>query len=143
MTEQLALFDVEPTPQDMVREFHEVFRCPVDRRALDVVVSRIRLVHEEYKELLDELQQARFQLHRGEKISNLHKIAKELSDLLYVVYGTGVSLGIDLHEGFKKIHESNMSKLGEDGLPIFRPDGKVLKGEGYVEPDMTSTVREI
>lgn len=63
--------------------------------------------------------------------------AKELTDLLYVVYSAGVTFGIDLDEAFKRVHESNMSKLGEDGKPIKRADGKILKGPNYWVPDLS------
>ena len=68
------------------------------------------------------------------------QIAKELTDLLYVVLGFGVVLGIDLDKTFKVVHDSNMSKLDDDGKPIYREDGKVLKGPNYVKPDMTGVV---
>jgi len=61
-------------------------------------------------------------------------LLKELADLVYVVYGTAVSLGLNLDEALERVHESNMSKLGEDGKPIYREDGKVLKGSNYKEP---------
>ena len=65
-------------------------------------------------------------------------IADALTDILYVVYGTGHSYGIDLDECFQEVHSSNMSKLGEDGKPIRRDDGKILKGPNYFEPDLES-----
>ena len=65
-------------------------------------------------------------------------IADALTDILYVVYGTGHSYGIDLDECFQEVHSSNMSKLGEDGKPIRRDDGKILKGPNYFAPDLES-----
>ena len=64
------------------------------------------------------------------------QIADALTYLLYVVYGAGHSFGIDLDECFQEVHSSNMSKLGEDGRPIYREDGKVLKGPSFFEPDL-------
>lgn len=64
------------------------------------------------------------------------EIADALTDLLYVVYGAGHAFGIDLDECFLEVHESNMSKLGEDGRPIYREDGKVLKGPDYFPPNL-------
>ena len=64
------------------------------------------------------------------------EVADALTDLLYVVYGAGHAFGIDLDECFGEVHESNMSKLGEDGRPIHREDGKVLKGPHYAPPDL-------
>lgn len=62
---------------------------------------------------------------------DLTKVAKELADLLYVVYGTAAAYGIPIDNVFREVHRSNMSKLGEDGKPIYREDGKVLKGPNY------------
>lgn len=63
-------------------------------------------------------------------------IADALTDILYVVYGAGHSFGIDLDACFSEVHRSNMSKLGQDGKPIYREDGKVLKGPDYSDPDL-------
>ena len=64
------------------------------------------------------------------------EIADALTDILYVVYGAGHAYGIDLDECFNEVHSSNMSKLGEGGKPIYREDGKVLKGPNYFPPDL-------
>jgi len=69
------------------------------------------------------------------------EIADALTDILYVVYGAGHSFGIDLDECFDEVHSSNMTKLGEDGRPMYRDDGKVMKGPNYREPDLTAFVR--
>ena len=66
------------------------------------------------------------------------EIADALGDLLYVVYGAGHAFGIDLDECFKEFHASNMSKLGPDGKPIKREDGKVLKPDTFFPPDLKS-----
>jgi predicted HAD superfamily Cof-like phosphohydrolase len=64
------------------------------------------------------------------------KLTKELADVLYVVIGTAVAFGLPLEKAFKEVHRSNMSKLGADGKPILREDGKVLKGPNYSEADI-------
>lgn len=64
------------------------------------------------------------------------EIADALTDLLYVVYGAGHAFGIDLDDCFLEVHESNMSKLGKDGRPIYRDDGKVLKGPDFFQPNL-------
>ena len=86
---------------------------------------RVELIAEE----LDELKEA---------ISNrdIIEVADALTDLLYVVYGAGHAFGIDLDACFEEVHASNMSKLGPDGYPIYRDDGKVLKGPDFFEPDL-------
>ena len=86
---------------------------------------RIELIQEELEELSDAVADR-----------DMIQIADALTDLLYVVYGAGHSFGIDLDECFEEVHRSNMSKLGENGRPIHREDGKVLKGPGYFEPDL-------
>ena len=86
---------------------------------------RLELIQEELDELSDAVADR-----------DMIQIADALTDLLYVVYGAGHSFGIDLDECFEEVHRSNMSKLGENGRPIHREDGKVLKGPGYFEPDL-------
>ena len=67
---------------------------------------------------------------------SLVEVADALSDILYVVYGAGHAFGIDLDKCFSEVHRSNMSKLGNDGKPIYREDGKILKGENFIEPNL-------
>ena len=65
---------------------------------------------------------------------------KELADLVYVCYQMAASQEWDLDEAMRRVHKSNMSKLGEDGKPIYRADGKVLKGPNYKEPTLTDLI---
>ncbi len=90
---------------------------------------RIELIAEE----LDELKEAI-------AYEDITDIADALTDILYVTYGAGHAFGINLDLCFKEVQESNMSKLGEDGKPIYREDGKVLKGPNYFPPDLTKFV---
>jgi predicted HAD superfamily Cof-like phosphohydrolase len=132
---------------DRVKEFHEKFiqkedpQTPVVR-GKETELLRIRLMCEELQETLAEL---------GYKISfniipqlhheiDLVKLGKELSDLLYVVYGTAVSYGLPIDDIFAEVHRSNMSKLGEDGNPVLREDGKILKGPNYTPPYLDDIV---
>tara|TARA_R100000664_G_C2735901_1_gene125364 strand:+ start:642 stop:1037 length:396 start_codon:yes stop_codon:yes gene_type:complete len=69
-------------------------------------------------------------------------IADGLTDLLYVVYGIGHSFGIDLDPLFTEVHKSNMSKLDDEGKPIYRKDGKILKGPSYKPPDIEGVLRK-
>lgn len=87
---------------------------------------RLDLIAEE----LEELQQAM-------NDHDIVEIADALTDLLYVVYGAGHAYGIDLDKCFDEVHRSNMSKLGADGKPIYREDGKVMKGSSYFAPNLT------
>ena len=88
---------------------------------------RLELVSEEFSELCQAIEDR-----------DMVEIADALTDLLYVIYGAGHAFGIDLDECFDEVHRSNMSKLGEDGRPIYREDGKVLKGPNFFEPDLES-----
>ena len=91
---------------------------------------RLDLIEEEVQELRDGL---------GKK--SMLEIADALTDILYVVYGAGHAFGIDLDDCFHEVHSSNMTKLGADGRPLYREDGKVMKGPNYREPDLTKFVQ--
>ena len=114
---------------ELVGDFMEAFgqKVEVDPTWPDFNTRELRL--ELIQEELDELAQA-------VDDRDMIQIADALTDLLYVVYGAGHSFGIDLDECFEEVHRSNMSKLGENGRPIHREDGKVMKGPGYFEPDL-------
>ena len=86
---------------------------------------RLDLIQEEVGELLVALEK-----------KDIVEIADALTDILYVTYGAGHAFGLDLDECFEEVHQSNMSKLGIDGKPIYREDGKVLKGRGYKPPQL-------
>jgi len=93
------------------------------------------LIVEEFKEFLD----AENQLIMGLRLNSADCL-KELADLVYVCYQYAENLGWDLDEALNRVHESNMSKLGENGQPIRRDDGKVLKGPNYQPPTLTDLV---
>ena len=90
---------------------------------------RIDLIKEE----LDELQEAM-------KNNDLLEVADALTDILYVTYGAGHAFGIDLDKCFDEVQNSNMSKLDENGQPIYNESGKVMKGPNYFKPDLTKFV---
>lgn len=69
------------------------------------------------------------------------EVADALTDLLYVVYGAGHAYGIDLDKCFNEVHRSNMSKLGADGKPVYREDGKVMKGPAYSPPNLETILK--
>jgi predicted HAD superfamily Cof-like phosphohydrolase len=85
------------------------------------------------KEELDELKIA---IENGD----LLEVADALTDILYVTYGAGHAFGIDLDKCFEEVQSSNMSKLGEDGRPIYNESGKVMKGPKYFKPDLIKFV---
>ncbi len=89
----------------------------------------MQLRYDLIKEELDELEIAM-------KTKNMKEIADALTDILYVTYGAGCAYGIDLDKCFKEVQRANMSKLGEDGKPIYNEKGKVMKGPNYSEPNL-------
>jgi len=123
----------ENTNFEMVGQFMTAFGQEVKTEAKipdnSVQALRYDLIREELAELL-----------QAQADQNLVEIADALTDLLYVVYGAGHAYGINLDTCFAEVHASNMSKLGEDGKPIYREDGKVLKGPNFFEPELEEIV---
>jgi len=93
---------------------------------------RLELIREEYEELEEAIENR-----------DLIEVADALTDLLYVIYGAGHAFGIDLDECYLEVHRSNMSKLGDDGRPLKREDGKVIKGPNFFEPDLKPILEEV
>ena len=91
---------------------------------------RINLINEE----LEEFKQAI-------KNNDLKEAIDALTDILYVTYGAGHAFGINLDECFDEVQKSNMSKLGEDGKPIYNEAGKVMKGPNYFKPDLSKFIK--
>jgi len=89
----------------------------------------IELRYELIKEELEELKQAI-------KDKDIKEVAVALTDILYVTYGAGHAFGIDLDKCFNEVQQSNMSKLGSDGKPIYNESGKVMKGPNYFKPGL-------
>ena len=115
---------------DMLREFHETYGVPV--RATPTADTpendlRIRLLREEPQEFID--------------AGDIVEMAHELADLVYVAYGTALNHGIPLDAVIAEVHRANMSKLDEGGRPVYREDGKVLKGPNYRPPDIRAILR--
>ena len=80
------------------------------------------------------------ELNVAMKNKDLLEVADALTDILYVTYGAGHAFGIDLDKCFEEVQSSNMSKLNEDGKPIYNELGKVMKGPKYFKPDLTKFV---
>ena len=91
---------------------------------------RISLINEE----LEELKQAM-------KNNDLKEVVDALTDILYVTYGAGHAFGVNLDKCFDEVQKSNMSKLGEDGKPIYNEAGKVMKGPNYFKPDLSKFIK--
>ena len=112
-----------------VKKFMETFGQEVKTKAGFPSDKILKLRYDLIKEELDEFEQAI-------KEKNLKEIADSLTDILYVTYGAGHAFGIDLDKCFDEVQRSNMSKLGEDGKPIYNEYGKGMKGPNYFEPNL-------
>ncbi|KND48779.1 MAG: putative secreted protein [Parcubacteria bacterium C7867-003] len=133
------------TRENYVKEFNEAFmRKSHQEPSSDLLKFRKRLINEEVNELFSDIDEAVSILEKGEEIpkSLLANMLKELADIQYVVSGMSVDVKPmkNLDEAFIRVHNSNMSKLGADGKPIYRDDGKIIKGPNYKEPDLDDLV---
>jgi predicted HAD superfamily Cof-like phosphohydrolase len=124
-----------PRPQDQVAEFHRVFELPSrpspGMTGVDSVLRdlRIRLLEEEVAEFRE-----------ATEAEDIVAVADAIGDILYVAYGAAITYGIDADAVVAEVHRSNMSKLGPDGRPVRRADGKVLKPSSYHPPDIESVL---
>ncbi len=91
---------------------------------------RISLINEELEEFKEAI-----------KNNDLKEVVDALTDILYVTYGAGHAFGINLDKCFNEVQRSNMSKLGEDGKPIYNDAGKVMKGPKYFKPDLSKFLK--
>lgn len=133
------------TREDKVREFHTAFKLSVDATpTTDLLRLRRTLIDEEVKELFADIDAAIAHLEKGEEVPRelYVNMLKELADVQVVLSGTAVAVEPlrELGQAFDRVHESNMSKLGVDGKPVYREDGKVLKGPHYTPPDLSDLV---
>ena len=117
-----------------VKEFMETFGQEVLEKASfpneKIVNLRLELIKEELKELEEAINDR-----------DLVKVADALTDILYVTYGAGHAFGINLDNCFNEVQKSNMSKLNDDGKPIYNSHGKVLKGPSYFEPNLKKYIK--
>ncbi|WP_223624010.1 nucleoside triphosphate pyrophosphohydrolase family protein [Microbacterium sp. EST19A] len=118
----------------LVGEFHVAFNLPIASRPRGSIGQelsnlRIELIREEFEEFKQAVAN-----------EDVVAIADALGDIVYVAYGAAITYGIDLDAVLREIHRANMSKLGPDGSPVLRQDGKVLKGDGYFPPDIRNTL---
>jgi len=118
---------------NQVKDFHEKFSIPVGEYTDYISPERQKLRIDILQEEVNELSKAMIE-------GNMVEIADGIVDCIYILFGTAVEYGFSdkLEAMFHEVHRSNMSKLGEDGKPIYRKDGKVLKGPGYSPPNLGS-----
>lgn len=132
-------------------EFRQVFNQPFAEkkpifpdsvplfRKLELQLSFIQEEGNEFNEALEEwINASSFDsLPESEKLASKHEVLKELADLAYVCYQMAAFLGLNLDEALNRVHQSNLSKLDENGKAIYNPKGKVLKGPNYKKPNLT------
>lgn len=139
-------------PMKDLKDFHDKFGDP-DRlnKRVDVALlkKRRKLMAEEFKEILDQLDYVTYMIYNWDDIQqdeeapdilhvveSMDNLAKELSDGLYVIYGTAEELSMDIYEAFRRTHQSNMDKLWPDGQVHYNEYGKVIKPPTYKAPDL-------
>ena len=118
---------------ESVKKFMEIFGQEIKEKASFPNDKITSLRYDLIKEELDELKEAMDK-------KDLKEVADALTDILYVTYGAGHAFGIDLDKCFEEVQNSNMSKLDENGKPIYNESGKVMKGPNYYKPDLSKFV---
>ena len=117
-------------------DFRKAFNLEggLDRGSLSLQTG---LISEEHREVLEAVRELLWNVEHP--VAREH-LLKELTDLVYVCHQMAACFGWDLDEAYKRVHRSNMSKLDENGKPIYRQDGKVLKGPNYYLPNLKDLV---
>ena len=118
---------------ESVKKFMETFGQEIKEKASFPNDKITSLRYELIKEELDEFKEAIDK-------KDIKEVADALTDILYVTYGAGHAFGIDLDKCFEEVQNSNMSKLGKDGKPIYNDNGKVMKGPNYFKPNLSKFV---
>ena len=118
---------------ESVKKFMETFGQEIREKASfpdDKITSlRYELINEELSELKEAIDS-----------KDMKEVADALTDILYVTYGAGHAFGVNLDKCFEEVQNSNMSKLGLDGKPIYNDKGKVMKGPNYFKPDLNKFI---
>ena len=118
---------------ESVRKFMETFGQEIKKKAefpnIKITELRYALIKEELGELKEAIEN-----------KDIKEVADALTDILYVTYGAGHAFGINLDKCFEEVQNSNMSKLDENGKPIYNEYGKVMKGPNYFKPDLSKIV---
>ena len=118
---------------ERVKKFMETFGQEIKEKASFPNDKITSLRYEMIKEELEEFKEAI-------DTKDIKEVADALTDILYVTYGAGHAFGIDLDKCFEEVQNSNMSKLGKDGKPIYNENGKVMKGPNYFKPNLSKFV---
>ena len=132
--------------EEKVQKFHQVMNLPINVPFnVELLELRKRLIKEETEELFAEIDAAIAQIQEKGQIERptFENMCKEMADVQYALSGMAVSFGLPLEQAFDATHDSNMSKLGPDGKPIYREDGKITKGPNYHKPDLSDLKQNI
>jgi len=139
--------DFFATREELVTAFHEAMKIDVGSKPRQSLIQlREQLLLEECNEVCQELNKMEMTVVQGKPPSKQDwaDLLKELCDLQYVLSGTIISFkelnDVDFDEAFELVHYSNMSKLDDEGNPVYREDGKVTKGPNYTPPDLTEVL---
>jgi len=118
---------------ESVKKFMQTFAQEIRTKASfpndKITKLRLNLIREELSELEEAIEK-----------KDIKEVADALTDILYVTYGAGHAFGINLDKCFEEVQNSNMSKLGSDGKPIYNEHGKVMKGPDYFKPDLSKFI---
>jgi predicted HAD superfamily Cof-like phosphohydrolase len=117
-----------------VKKFMQTFGQEVKNKA---ALPNDKIIKLRYDLILEELNEFKQALDQ----KDLKEVADALTDILYVTYGAGHAFGIDLDKCFEEVQNSNMSKLGDNGKPIYNEHGKVMKGPNYYKPDLNKFIK--
>ena len=113
-----------------MKTFKQEVKTSANLTSSKIINLRVSLIEEELTELKEAI-----------KNKNLVEVADALTDILYVTYGAGHAFGLNLDACFNEVQKSNMSKLGDDGKPIYNEAGKVMKGPGHFKPDLSKFIK--
>lgn len=131
MGKMLVTYSVDP--HDLVMEFHDTYGMPIGEEPHllpeDRLKLRMGLIDEEYLELREALE-----------ADDLIEVVDALGDMVYVIYGMAIEMGVNLSPVMSEIQRSNMSKLDENGMVIMREDGKILKGPYFEQPNIADAL---
>lgn len=138
--------DYVPDYYGKVRDFRKAYKRPIGltltKKNIEAFWFAHKLINEEFRELSLAMTNSDRYLVENQKIPDdiRENLLQEMCDLLYVVFDMAATFDLPIGEAFNRVHRSNMSKLGEDGKPIYREDGKVLKGPNYKKPNLKGLI---
>lgn len=150
-----SLTPVTYNPEVQVEQFHRAMAMPIQKPSLknwagdylnmplDRIMLRFELIREEFEELREELglnESGKPAIEKGNHLASLSMVADALADIVYVCYGFAIEAGIPLNAVINEVHAANLTKLDNDGNPVYREDGKVMKSANYTAPQIQDAI---